>query len=311
MFTLRNSEGVGWPLGSRPVFIGRGQANDVQIADETVSSRHAAAWADGSRVWVRDLGSRNGTRLNGEPILGTVAADLGDVIEVGPVRLRVESGPGRSEAFDALVLEHLRSGLRTAFLGERLRLGEGPGVDVELPGVAEAVLLRLARDEIALGQDDDMTALSLGTPFLLGPHELVLLSDRPEAHATREARDDRARVRLRATLEGGPGPRAWISDARGRVLEVAAENRATLLWTLGRRAREDLAAGTEPGRAGWMPETEAITAVWGRGAGATAANLRVLLCRIRRDLREQGLDPWTVEHRAGHLRIRADQVEIE
>ena len=46
--------------------LGRGDRNDVQLLDDSVSSTHASLVLQGSRWLVLDLGSRNGTRVEGE-----------------------------------------------------------------------------------------------------------------------------------------------------------------------------------------------------------------------------------------------------
>jgi hypothetical protein len=48
--------------------VGRSSENDVQIAMARVSKRHAEIRVDGEKIFVRDLGSRNGTELNGKPV---------------------------------------------------------------------------------------------------------------------------------------------------------------------------------------------------------------------------------------------------
>ena len=62
--------------------LGRGESADIRFADPALSSEHAAVefTSDGFRL--RDLGSRNGTRLNGGDVK---AAELkhGDRIELG------------------------------------------------------------------------------------------------------------------------------------------------------------------------------------------------------------------------------------
>jgi hypothetical protein len=66
--------------------VGRLGDNDVQVEDGSVSSRHAEIVAqDGSAV-LRDLGSTNGTFLNGEQVTGEVAVNEGDEIYFGSVR---------------------------------------------------------------------------------------------------------------------------------------------------------------------------------------------------------------------------------
>lgn len=80
-----------WTLDRSPARLGRGPANDVQIVDASVSREHAELVADGARWSVRDLGSRNGTRVHGAEAREPVVLAPGDVIEVGHVQVRVAS----------------------------------------------------------------------------------------------------------------------------------------------------------------------------------------------------------------------------
>ncbi|MGP4046064.1 FHA domain-containing protein [Streptomyces sp. 2A115] len=71
------------PLPARTVRIGRGGDNDLVIDDLVVSRRHAElrALPDGTYEIV-DLGSHNGTFLNGQPITGAGIAE-GDIVGIG------------------------------------------------------------------------------------------------------------------------------------------------------------------------------------------------------------------------------------
>jgi hypothetical protein len=51
-----------------PFVIGRDIASDIRLSDERVSRTHAALWAEGGRWRVRDLGSANGTWLDGKRV---------------------------------------------------------------------------------------------------------------------------------------------------------------------------------------------------------------------------------------------------
>lgn len=66
------------PLGS--VVVGRSDAADVPVASDYVSGRHARITWDGSTVQITDLGSTNGTMVNGNRVADTV--DLADHDEV-------------------------------------------------------------------------------------------------------------------------------------------------------------------------------------------------------------------------------------
>lgn len=86
----------GWQLGqavalSEGVTIGRSAAGaDVAVADPTVSSRHARIGRSGRQWTIEDLGSTNGTSVNGEPVPGRATIAPGDIVALGNVRLEVE-----------------------------------------------------------------------------------------------------------------------------------------------------------------------------------------------------------------------------
>ena len=68
--------------------LGRTEANDVALPDAKVSRRHAVIHRQGpSELWLADLGSRNGTFLNGTKILVPTLLTDQDRIEIGPFRL--------------------------------------------------------------------------------------------------------------------------------------------------------------------------------------------------------------------------------
>lgn len=67
---------------------GRGGACQVPLADAGVSRAHAAFSVSGDEVLLSDLGSRNGTYVNGTLITAKVRLQPGDVLTLGSVRLR-------------------------------------------------------------------------------------------------------------------------------------------------------------------------------------------------------------------------------
>lgn len=73
--------------------VGRDLDNLVVLQDPTVSGRHAVIHHRDGAWWVEDLGSTNGTRLNGRPTPPLQPALLrsGDLLQFGSVRLRLVS----------------------------------------------------------------------------------------------------------------------------------------------------------------------------------------------------------------------------
>lgn len=77
------------PEGSSTV--GREGAVEILLAGEsTVSRRHAEVIRQGTTVTVKDLGSTNGTFVNGVKINGETPLSVGDTVQFGMVRLRFE-----------------------------------------------------------------------------------------------------------------------------------------------------------------------------------------------------------------------------
>jgi pSer/pThr/pTyr-binding forkhead associated (FHA) protein len=60
-----------WELGDEPVAVGRDDTADVPIPDDTLSRRHFLIWREGEEFMVKDLGSQNGTWVDGQRAQGT------------------------------------------------------------------------------------------------------------------------------------------------------------------------------------------------------------------------------------------------
>ena len=84
------------PVGSEAV-IGRSSAADITLADESISRRHVQIIVYDGHCLARDLGSTNGTYINGERLVGTRGLERSDKLVVGDHELRVSVGEGLDE----------------------------------------------------------------------------------------------------------------------------------------------------------------------------------------------------------------------
>jgi phosphoserine phosphatase RsbU/P len=87
--TLLNGERRVWPLDQDRLTIGRSSKHVVHLPDATVSKDHAEIARQGDTWAVKDLGSRNGTRVNGVEAVQATTIREGDMVEIGKVMLRV------------------------------------------------------------------------------------------------------------------------------------------------------------------------------------------------------------------------------
>lgn len=72
--------------------LGRDVNNTIVIDDPFASAEHASLTYRGRSWFVEDLGSTNGTYVNGAPIDGVSPIGFGDELQVGEVRLRLDRG---------------------------------------------------------------------------------------------------------------------------------------------------------------------------------------------------------------------------
>ncbi len=79
------------PLSERCLLLGRRDTCDIVIADEAVSTAHAVIFEMDGRRFVRDLGSRTGTFVNGNQV-HQAELEFGDTVRIGQVDLKYEAG---------------------------------------------------------------------------------------------------------------------------------------------------------------------------------------------------------------------------
>jgi hypothetical protein len=85
-------EGEAHVLGPAPLTVGRGPQNDLPLGeDQYASAQHARFESGSTGVWVVDLGSTNGTFVNGDRVDGPRRLEPGDLIRVGNTDFRFET----------------------------------------------------------------------------------------------------------------------------------------------------------------------------------------------------------------------------
>ena len=91
---LQDSKGdiLRFDISTGSFILGRGSGVDVRIQAPSVSRQHAMISNEGDVLQIRDLGSKNGTYVNGEPIMKRELAP-NDLITVGTQSLRLIEKP--------------------------------------------------------------------------------------------------------------------------------------------------------------------------------------------------------------------------
>ncbi len=236
------------PLGDgAEVTFGRTRVSTIPLDSERVSRLHARIARTGSRVLVEDLGSRNGTKLNGARIEGPTEVKSGDQIEIGPAtvvvsvqsligaRPRLGSGAYLDERLRAEADRGLRYQRRFGLLMMRL---SGP-----LPAV-DAAVERLARQ-----------IRPMDTIAEYGPDEIAILLPESDEDLLRAA----AEQLVRETRAGGAPVEVRVGLAvfprhGSKPDEILGRARSALRTARGGRAE----VVTAPAAEARTPETDVV-----------------------------------------------------
>jgi len=212
--------------------LGRHPLSDVRFdaeRDLDVSSRHAAIVRHGATFRVRDLGSKNGTFVNGERITGDVVLQDGDVIGFGPqgpsVEFRVLAAESESDAVTGSRERRASAALR--LVAELAHLRRTTKLLIGLLGLAlvgfgwsQWAAARDARDLVALEARAD--SLSREARRLLSRFQSELESVRD---ALRESQAEVARLRGELATAGSGSGAPSVARLRAQLDTAEARQR--------------------------------------------------------------------------------------
>ncbi len=300
------------PIAGQPLIVGRDPECDIVVSHEAVSRRHAAVWLEGEHLWIEDLQSSNGVFVDDVRVEDRAELRVGQRIRLGSLdalRVRPRSTLSRART-RTFVLENADSGVRVSLDQDPITIGSGPTCAMRLPdgpAVAAVVVLQ-GEDEVWYGIDDEMHELLIGETFEVGAHTMRLTAEEPDAAAT-IIDSEPANWPYRVTVDRrAPGGMLVVVEApaRGARVELHATNTAALLYLLARAWQADEQARLAADRRGWLDDEAVASGVWGKDG--PSRQLKVLVCRLRQEIRAGGLDPWFIEKRRGALRIRVVDV---
>ncbi|MBI9048221.1 MAG: FHA domain-containing protein [Anaerolineaceae bacterium] len=97
---MRSGPSIGqiYPLDKPEMILGRDLGNDIVISDSEVSRRHSRLFMQGANYVIEDLGSTNGTFVNGQRLTGSYVLRPGEIITFGETLSLVFEGAVDSDA---------------------------------------------------------------------------------------------------------------------------------------------------------------------------------------------------------------------
>ncbi|MFO0896439.1 MAG: ATP-binding protein [Pirellulales bacterium] len=235
LFVIRGrNQGARFELTEELSSLGRDGSSDLQVNDTEVSRRHAQLRRDGGHYLLSDLGSSNGTYLNGRRIEDEQPLASGDQVQIGGT-LMLYTGPsqpaaGLTEQIDIVGQHDASRIVRTLSDEEPTRPPESAGPDAEAAFLAQARsnLQIMVRTSLAVSHTLDIDQLlqrilQLIFEWVEADRGCIMLFDpetrrlAPKARRNRRGRSDRRKMTISQTIldyvvERGEG--VLTSDAR-------------------------------------------------------------------------------------------------
>jgi hypothetical protein len=298
--------------------VGRHPFNELVLGHPRISARHATLEWNPEGWVLRDLGSSNGTTVNGHRIVAQHSVVEGDRIRFGEVStwLVARLTPPAAEPAALAVVEFTASSRCVSVFSDRFLIGTGPPCDLVVrewvTGCSPIRLVLFEESggmwaEVAGGVDgvelDDApwsgneVALDRPRSVRLGPTRLTLrpAEDSASLASTERARSGSKSYALDLFLSfDGPAEGTIRVLHEGREWMVRTGQRFMLLFLLA-RARGD-----------WVADDALKLDLWGRAGlrDMDPSALHKLIYDTRQLFIQRGVDGWFIEKNAGRTRLR-------
>ena len=77
-------------VNDKPIIVGRSSDLDMVLVEDMVSRKHARITMQQEQIWIEDLGSTNGTFVNGDKLTQAMMLKKGDRVKIGETVLEAE-----------------------------------------------------------------------------------------------------------------------------------------------------------------------------------------------------------------------------
>jgi hypothetical protein len=151
-------QGGEFPLASeKPIIVGRSSDLDMVLIEDMVSRKHARISMQGDQIWIEDLGSTNGTFVNGEKIKRARLKE-GDRVLIGTSILKLIAADAPRDASDARrELENVAQARRTS----QQRTMSGSIEEVPLPDLLQLFGTSKKSGVLVIRTEDDVGRIFL------------------------------------------------------------------------------------------------------------------------------------------------------
>ena len=162
------------PLDKDQMVLGRDKKCDIHLDDRGLSRKHAMLESRGGAIWISDLGSSNGTYVNGEPITSSICLHSGDTISIGLYHVRLEGLDEIQSGTPILTLNGPEGVHRFALTGEQITIGRGQKNDISIPHKSisrKHILIRIENEKFVVEDMGSQNGIKIKGKRIDGPTE--------------------------------------------------------------------------------------------------------------------------------------------
>jgi pSer/pThr/pTyr-binding forkhead associated (FHA) protein len=171
-------QGGEFPIApDKQILIGRSSDLDMVLVEDMVSRKHARISTQADQIWIEDLGSTNGTFVNGEKIKRARLKE-GDRLLIGTSILKLMASDAPRDALDAKrELENVAQARRTS----QQRTMSGSIEEVPLPDLLQLFGTSKKSGVLVIRTDDDVGRIFLKKGYVA----FALINDLEDVHPTK------------------------------------------------------------------------------------------------------------------------------
>ena len=182
---FENEEIYRSPLKGPSMVIGRDRSADIHLDNRALSRNHARLEKKGAAIWIADLGSQNGTHVNGEKLTEPKLLHNEDIVEVGRYRISVEGVDEASPDQPVIKLAGPEGEHRFLMMDDELVIGRSPSSDIAIAHKS------ISRKHVKISKQDSqffvedlgsqngtmLNDLQLTAPTPFGPDDIIQMSE--------------------------------------------------------------------------------------------------------------------------------------
>lgn len=285
---------------SNTLHIGRGPHNQVVLDTPDVSWSHALLRLEGDVLVAEDLGSKNGTWVDGiritRPTVVNTNLKVGDY--VGTLRAQM-----LKPVLPSILLEEVDTDVRYPLGNQVFVIGDTPDANVHVPGAKPE---RIEVDGLQVRLDGKL--LTLPWQGLIAGMRMRLVSNVGRWTPTK-SEISLPLPKIKVSLQPPVAEVVDLDPAYHHA--VTAPNRVSFLYFLARCRTEDRSNSVPTDQQGWRRDEDVAVAIWGRTArGGPRNRLNTLTYRLRTELQESGVMSDLIDKKAGWVRLADCEIEL-